>query len=93
MYGQFKICRKNGRYAKSSLPGSIYVTINLPLMNIKLMNIIDTEQFSKLFFRKNHSIARKKFGDLEPYFSFQKTRLTPDLTLFYHSPVHCLFSK
>ena len=46
MYGQFKICRKNERYAKSSFPGSIYDTINLPLMNITLMNIIDTEQFT-----------------------------------------------
>ena len=63
MYGQFKICRKNERYAKSSFPGSIYDTINLPLMNITLMNIIDTEQFSEHFFRKNHSIARKRFGD------------------------------
>ena len=52
MYGQFKICRKNGRYAKSSLPGSIYDTINLPLMNITLMNIIDTENLVNFFSEK-----------------------------------------
>ena len=40
---------------------SIYNNINLPLMNITLMNIIDTEQFSELFFRKNHSIVEKNW--------------------------------
>ena len=41
-------------------------------MNITLMNTIDTEQFSELFFRKNHSIARKKNWWLRTLFFYPK---------------------